>query len=55
VLAGKPLVGMRVDVLARKATLAMPSDGAFVLDGELFASERVEIEAGPTIRLLSIP
>jgi len=54
VLAGKPLFGTRVDVLARKATLTMPNEGAFVLDGELEAGERVEIEAGPTIQVFSV-
>jgi|GEM_PF-627641 len=53
VLAGKPLIGTHVDALAERATLTMPK-GAFVLDGELFTGDRIEIEAGPVIRVLSM-
>jgi len=56
VLAGRPLLGRRrVDALARALSLRFPEgEGAYVLDGELIRSDRVEITAGPRLRILSL-
>jgi len=53
VLAGKPLVGPRVDALTSTLTLVFPAGtGAYVLDGDLFRADRVTITAGPAITVL---
>lgn len=63
VLAGRPLLGAgNVDALARDVELRFhagddrggASDGAYVLDGELFRAEWVRVTAGPVLRVLSV-
>ncbi len=55
VLAGRPLLGDRVDALAARASLAFAEDrGAYVVDGELFHARDFEICAGPALRVLSV-
>ena len=55
VLAGRPLLGPRVDTLARELTLGFPEDdGAYVLDGELIRASRVVVTAGPVLRIVSL-
>jgi len=54
VLLGKPLLGTRVDALAREASLRFPTEDAYVLDGELFRTREVTITAGPEIDLVGI-
>jgi len=50
VLAGRPLVGPKIDTLARRLELRFPAgQGAYVLDGDLFREDAVEITPGPTI------
>lgn len=52
---GRPLLGTRVDTLAREVTLRFPTgDGAYVLDGELLRSDAVSIAAGPVIRVVGV-
>jgi diacylglycerol kinase family enzyme len=65
VLAGRPLLGPRVDALAASLAIAFPSpdggapsagrgaDGAYVLDGELLRTDRVRVEPGPVLTILS--
>jgi diacylglycerol kinase family enzyme len=54
VLAGHPLLGPRVDALARSLTMRFPAgSGAYVLDGELLRADSVDVTAGPTIRVLT--
>ena len=55
-LAGRPLLGeRRVDALVRSLTLRFPErDGAYVLDGELIRAVRVDVTAGPVLRILSV-
>jgi hypothetical protein len=53
VLAGRPLIGSRVDELASNVALRFPiSRGAYVLDGDLFRGDEVAVEAGPVIDLV---
>lgn len=48
VLAGRPLLGPRVDTLAERLVLAFPhGEGSCVLDGELFVADHVTLEPGP--------
>lgn len=54
VLAGRPLVGPRVDALMQKLSLRFPEGrGAYVLDGDLFRADAIEITAGPTLDVLT--
>ncbi|MDB4944567.1 MAG: DAG-kinase catalytic domain protein [Labilithrix sp.] len=54
VLAGRSLVGPRVDCLARELGLRFTEEGgAYVLDGELVRADRVTVTAGPMLRILS--
>jgi hypothetical protein len=53
VLSGVPLRDPKIDTLAETVTLRFPEGtGAYVLDGELLRSDRVEIEAGPVLRFV---
>jgi hypothetical protein len=53
VLAGRPLVGPRVDALAGRLQLRFPdAQGAYVLDGDLFRCDAVTVTAGPTLDVL---
>lgn len=52
VLAGRPLVGPRVDALAEALRLSFPERGAYVLDGELLFARDVEVSAGPILDVL---
>lgn len=53
VLAGKSLVGDRVDALAARIDLRFPTrEGAYVLDGDLFHADEIAVSAGPTIDLV---
>lgn len=53
VLAGRPLLGPRVDELARRLELRFPtSQGAYVLDGDLFQADEIAVTAGPAIELV---
>ncbi|MBX3226097.1 MAG: hypothetical protein KF837_02235 [Labilithrix sp.] len=53
VLAGKPLRGPRVDMLARSISLRFPSgEGAIVLDGDLVRSDELTIAPGPRLDVL---
>ena len=53
VLAGRPLLGPRVDALARSLTLRFPDgEGAYVVDGELVRADAVEVTPGPTIAIV---
>lgn len=55
VLAGKPLLGARVDTLAATATLRFASaDGAYVLDGELLRTHELRIEPGPVLGIVGL-
>jgi diacylglycerol kinase family enzyme len=55
VLAGRPLLGPRLDGLARSLVLRFPGeDGSYVLDGELFRAHTVEVRAGPPIDLFAL-
>ena len=53
-LAGRPLLGEpRVDVLARSLRLGFEGeDGGYVLDGDVFRTRAVKIEAGPVLSVL---
>lgn len=55
VLAGRPLLGPRVDALAAHVAMRFPEEepGAFVLDGDLFRADAVEITAGPTLSVIT--
>jgi diacylglycerol kinase (ATP) len=54
VLAGRPLVGARVDALARTLTLRFPDGrGAYVLDGDLYRADAIEVTAGPTLDVVT--
>jgi diacylglycerol kinase (ATP) len=53
VLAGRPLLGPKVDTLARRLAVRFPSEGAYVLDGDLFRDDTVEVTTGPTIDVLT--
>jgi hypothetical protein len=53
VLAGKPLLGPRVDELTERLDLEFPQgEGAYVLDGDLFHADRITVKAGPVIDVL---
>lgn len=55
VLAGRPLLGNRVDTLAEGAMLRFPEgEGAYVLDGDLFRSDAVTIRPGPVLSVLGL-
>lgn len=52
VLRGRPLMhGRTVDRLARNFRVCFAGQGAYVLDGDLFESDWVEVRAGPMIRV----
>lgn len=52
VLTGRALGGAgHVDALARSLSVRFPADDAFVLDGDLFSASRIEVEAGPVLRI----
>lgn len=52
VLAGRPIGGRDdVDALVGGFAVAFDGRGPFVVDGELFTARRVEVAAGPPIRL----
>jgi diacylglycerol kinase family enzyme len=53
VLAGRSLVGPRIDALVREALLRFPTEDAYVLDGELFRAREIRITPGPEIDLLT--
>jgi hypothetical protein len=54
VLAGRPLVGPRLDALGRALTLRFPDGaGSYVLDGELFRSDEVDVTPGPPLEVLA--
>lgn len=54
VLAGRPLVGPRVDSLAGRVELRFfEGGGAYVLDGDLFRGDEITVEAGPAIDVVS--
>lgn len=52
VFAARPLLGPRVDALARSLRLTFPDRGAYVLDGELLFARAVEVSAGPVLDVL---
>jgi diacylglycerol kinase (ATP) len=56
VIAGRPLLGAdNVDALARSLELRFfESDGAYVLDGELYRAEHLQVTPGPVLRILSV-
>jgi diacylglycerol kinase (ATP) len=54
VLAGRPLLGDRVDALAGRVVVRFEGGGAYVLDGELIHAEELVIESGPTVRVLRL-
>jgi diacylglycerol kinase family enzyme len=55
VLAGRPLLGPRVDTLARAFALRFPAGtGAYVLDGELLRADGVDVTPGPVLRIVSL-
>ena len=55
VLAGRPLLGPRVDTLAARLSLRFPSGrGAYVLDGDLFHADAIEVSAGPTLDIVTL-
>jgi diacylglycerol kinase (ATP) len=56
VLAGRPLIGPRIDALVRKLVVGFPlGSGAYVLDGDLFRAATFAVEAGPTLDVLTAP
>jgi diacylglycerol kinase family enzyme len=52
VLAGKPLLGAKVDALASRITIAWPAPDAYVLDGELLRASSLVIEPGLVLRVV---
>jgi len=55
VLTGRPLRDPKIDQLAARLELRFPpSTGAYVLDGELLRSDRVEVTAGPVIPFVDV-
>ena len=53
VLAARPLLGPRVDALAKELVLRFPEGtGAYVLDGDLFHADAITVTAGPAIDVL---
>ena len=56
VLAGRPLLPPRVDTLAGQLVLSFPpGEGAYVLDGDLFRADEIDLRAGPPIDVLTPP
>jgi diacylglycerol kinase (ATP) len=56
VLAARPLLGERIDALAEKLALRFPEGrGVYVLDGELFRADILEVTAGPPLDVLTPP
>ncbi|MBW2527496.1 MAG: hypothetical protein JRI23_25165 [Deltaproteobacteria bacterium] len=54
VLAGRTIGGPgHVDQLAERFAIDFPTVGPYVLDGELLQARRVEVSAGPRIRVIS--
>lgn len=54
VLAGRPLLGRNVDALAKTLSLRFPeARGAYVLDGDLFRADAIEVEAGPVLDVVT--
>lgn len=55
VLAGRPLLGRRVDALAAHAVLRFsPGEGAYVLDGDLLRGDEVHVRPGPLLSVLGL-
>jgi diacylglycerol kinase (ATP) len=54
VLAGRSLLGTRIDALVREAVLRFPTEDAYVLDGELLRAREVRITPGPEIDLVTL-
>jgi diacylglycerol kinase family enzyme len=53
VLAARPLLGSRVDALAKELALGFEHGrGAYVLDGDLFRADAITVTRGPVLRLL---
>jgi hypothetical protein len=53
VLTGRPMRGaQRVDALATSLRVAFDDRSAYVLDGDLMRARDVEVEPGPTLRLI---
>jgi hypothetical protein len=53
VLSGRRLLGEHhVDDLVRTLTIDFPTDGPYVLDGEVFRAPRVSVTAGPVIDVI---
>jgi diacylglycerol kinase (ATP) len=53
VLAGRPLLGPRVDALVKELRLHFPEQlGAYVLDGDLFRADGITVTAGPVLDVL---
>lgn len=52
VLAGRPLLGPKVDALASRIELAWPAPDAYVLDGELLRASALTIEPGVVLRVV---
>ena len=54
VLAGRPLLGPKIDALARSLVLRFEDGrGVYVLDGDLFHEDDVEVRPGPVIDVLT--
>src|SRR5262249_55284584 len=55
VALGRPLLGMRIGALATTLALDFASDrGAYVLEGDLFRPQSVDVSAGPALDMLTI-
>jgi hypothetical protein len=55
VALGRPLLGTRVDTLATTLTLDFAEDrGAYVLDGDLFRAQSVDVSAGPPLDMITV-
>jgi len=53
VLAGRPLVGTRIDALTERLELRFPKGrGAYVLDGDLFRADTITVTAGPVLDVI---
>lgn len=54
VLAGRPLLGQRIDELVAHLELRFPPGerGAYVLDGDLFRADAITVTAGPILDVL---
>jgi len=53
VLAGRPLLGERVDALTKHLTLRFPTRGTYILDGDLFRADTVDVTAGPVLDVVA--